>query len=233
MGAGHPTAHGPGRHQPAAGHPVGGAHATTTSTRLLHGAGPAAAPVGAALTSAAASDRVRPRRLVAVVGTGTDVGKTWVSARVLRDLRAAGLRVAARKPAQSFDPGDDPGGRRRRRARRGQRRAARRRLPTAPLVRGRHGATDGGRGAGPSPVHHRRPGRRARLARAGGRRRAGRDRRRGALAPGGRRRRRVPVPRADAGPPGARGRCRARHHQRRALDHRGAPWRSAPLRSSC
>jgi dethiobiotin synthetase len=46
-----------------------------------------------------------------VVGTGTDVGKTWVSARVLRDLRAAGLRVAARKPAQSFEPGDDPAGR--------------------------------------------------------------------------------------------------------------------------
>jgi dethiobiotin synthetase len=54
---------------------------------------------------------VRPRRLVAVVGTGTDVGKTWVSARLLTDLRAAGLRVAARKPAQSFEPGDDPDGR--------------------------------------------------------------------------------------------------------------------------
>jgi dethiobiotin synthetase len=51
---------------------------------------------------------VRPRRLVVVVGTGTDVGKTWVAARILRDLRAAGLRVAARKPAQSFDPGDPP-----------------------------------------------------------------------------------------------------------------------------
>ncbi len=45
-----------------------------------------------------------------VVGTGTDVGKTWVSARVLATLRAAGSTVAARKPAQSFDPGDDPGG---------------------------------------------------------------------------------------------------------------------------
>jgi dethiobiotin synthetase len=50
---------------------------------------------------------VRPRRLVAVVGTGTDVGKTWVAARLLTDLRAAGLRVAVRKPAQSFEP-DDP-----------------------------------------------------------------------------------------------------------------------------
>ena len=54
---------------------------------------------------------MRPRRLVAVVGTGTDVGKTWVAARLLSDLRAAGLRVAARKPAQSFEPGDDPAGR--------------------------------------------------------------------------------------------------------------------------
>jgi dethiobiotin synthetase len=53
---------------------------------------------------------VCPRRLVAVVGTGTDVGKTWVAARLLTDLRAAGLRVAARKPAQSFEPDDDPAG---------------------------------------------------------------------------------------------------------------------------
>jgi dethiobiotin synthetase len=43
-----------------------------------------------------------------VVGTGTDIGKTWVSARLLTDLRAAGLQVAARKPAQSFAPADDP-----------------------------------------------------------------------------------------------------------------------------
>ena len=51
---------------------------------------------------------VRPRRLVVVVGTGTDVGKTWVAARLLTELRGAGATVAARKPAQSFDPGDDP-----------------------------------------------------------------------------------------------------------------------------
>jgi dethiobiotin synthetase len=48
--------------------------------------------------------------VVAVVGTGTDIGKTWVAARLLTQLRAAGLQVAARKPAQSFDPGDDPAG---------------------------------------------------------------------------------------------------------------------------
>jgi len=45
-----------------------------------------------------------------VVGTGTDVGKTWVSARLLSTLRQAGVTVAARKLAQSFDPRDDPAG---------------------------------------------------------------------------------------------------------------------------
>lgn len=53
---------------------------------------------------------VRPQRLVVVVGTGTGIGKTWTSARLLTTLRAAGVTVAARKPAQSFDPGDDPAG---------------------------------------------------------------------------------------------------------------------------
>ncbi len=48
----------------------------------------------------------RPATLVVVVGTGTEVGKTWVSARLLRAWRARGLAVAARKPAQSFAPGD-------------------------------------------------------------------------------------------------------------------------------
>lgn len=45
----------------------------------------------------------RPARLVIVAGTGTEIGKTWVSARVLEALRADGHSVAARKPAQSFD----------------------------------------------------------------------------------------------------------------------------------
>ena len=48
--------------------------------------------------------------MVAVVGTGTDIGKTWVAARLLTGLRASGLHVAARKPAQSFEPHDDPAG---------------------------------------------------------------------------------------------------------------------------
>lgn len=46
-----------------------------------------------------------PDRLVLVAGTGTDVGKTWVSCRLAVALRASGLRVAARKPVQSFGPG--------------------------------------------------------------------------------------------------------------------------------
>ena len=50
----------------------------------------------------------RPQRLVVVVGTGTEVGKTWVAARLLELWREEGVTVAARKPAQSFDP-DQPG----------------------------------------------------------------------------------------------------------------------------
>ena len=48
----------------------------------------------------------RPDRLVVVAGTGTEVGKTWCAARVIEHLRAAGVTVGARKPAQSFDPAD-------------------------------------------------------------------------------------------------------------------------------
>jgi len=46
---------------------------------------------------------LRPERLVLVCGTGTEVGKTWVCGRLLTELRARGVSVAARKPAQSFD----------------------------------------------------------------------------------------------------------------------------------
>lgn len=49
----------------------------------------------------------RPHRLVVVAGTGTEVGKTWCAARIIEHLRAAGVTVGARKPAQSYDP-DDP-----------------------------------------------------------------------------------------------------------------------------
>ena len=50
----------------------------------------------------------KPERLVVVAGTGTEVGKTWVGAALLRTLRDAGWRVAARKPAQSYAPDDAP-----------------------------------------------------------------------------------------------------------------------------
>jgi dethiobiotin synthetase len=46
---------------------------------------------------------LRPERLVVVCGTGTEVGKTWVSCALLGELRRRGYSVAARKPAQSFD----------------------------------------------------------------------------------------------------------------------------------
>lgn len=48
----------------------------------------------------------RPERVVLVTGTGTEVGKTWVTVELARRLRADGVEVAARKPAQSFAPGD-------------------------------------------------------------------------------------------------------------------------------
>jgi dethiobiotin synthetase len=46
--------------------------------------------------------------VVLVCGTGTEVGKTWTSAQLLARWRAWGLAVAARKPAQSFGPGEGP-----------------------------------------------------------------------------------------------------------------------------
>jgi dethiobiotin synthetase len=50
----------------------------------------------------------RPRRLVGIVGTHTEVGKTWVAHDLLCRWRAQGLQVAARKPVQSFEPGSEP-----------------------------------------------------------------------------------------------------------------------------
>jgi dethiobiotin synthetase len=50
----------------------------------------------------------RPDLLVVVAGTGTEVGKTWATAALARGLRDRGLTVAARKPAQSFEPGAGP-----------------------------------------------------------------------------------------------------------------------------
>jgi dethiobiotin synthetase len=46
--------------------------------------------------------------VVLVAGTGTEVGKTWVSAALLEHWRALGCQVAARKTAQSFEEGSGP-----------------------------------------------------------------------------------------------------------------------------
>lgn len=45
--------------------------------------------------------------LIVVTGTGTDIGKTWVTAAVAAALRRRGLAVVARKPVQSFAPEQD------------------------------------------------------------------------------------------------------------------------------
>jgi dethiobiotin synthetase len=50
----------------------------------------------------------RPSQLLIVAGTGTEVGKTWVAVELVRALLGRGLTVAARKPAQSFEPGAGP-----------------------------------------------------------------------------------------------------------------------------
>jgi dethiobiotin synthetase len=44
---------------------------------------------------------------VVVAGTGTDIGKTWVTAALASALRRRGIPVAARKPVQSFAPEHD------------------------------------------------------------------------------------------------------------------------------
>ena len=49
---------------------------------------------------------MRPELLIAVLGTGTEVGKTWAGARLIASFRERGHTVAARKPVQSFDPDD-------------------------------------------------------------------------------------------------------------------------------
>ena len=48
----------------------------------------------------------RPNQLLVVAGTGTEIGKTWFSCRLLEHARGDGVRVAARKPAQSFESGE-------------------------------------------------------------------------------------------------------------------------------
>ncbi len=48
----------------------------------------------------------RPTLLVGMCGTATEVGKTYVGARLAAALRHGGRVVSARKPLQSFDPAD-------------------------------------------------------------------------------------------------------------------------------
>lgn len=49
----------------------------------------------------------RAKQLIFVTGTSTEVGKTWVAARLVEALRARGLTVSARKPVQSFEDGSE------------------------------------------------------------------------------------------------------------------------------
>ncbi len=44
--------------------------------------------------------------VVVVTGTGTEVGKTWVTSALIRHLKEHDIPVTARKPVQSFDVAD-------------------------------------------------------------------------------------------------------------------------------
>ncbi|MCU1396308.1 MAG: hypothetical protein JWM34_4736 [Ilumatobacteraceae bacterium] len=50
----------------------------------------------------ATEPRDRPTILVGIVGVGTEIGKTWTTAKLLRSLRERGISAVARKPAQSY-----------------------------------------------------------------------------------------------------------------------------------
>jgi dethiobiotin synthetase len=43
---------------------------------------------------------------IVIAGTGTEIGKTWTAVQLLLAARALGLRVAVRKPAQSYAAAD-------------------------------------------------------------------------------------------------------------------------------
>ena len=59
--------------------------------------------VGKNQTALIMANSIRPSRLICIVGTHTEVGKTWCGVQLLNHARRSGLRVAARKPVQSFD----------------------------------------------------------------------------------------------------------------------------------
>ena len=48
----------------------------------------------------------RPSRVVVITGSSTEVGKTFVAAGLLAELRRRGLAVSARKPVQSYSLGE-------------------------------------------------------------------------------------------------------------------------------
>ena len=131
----------------------------------------------------------RPRRLVVVVGTGTEIGKTWVAAAAL--ARAAGRRRTGGRPQAG--PVVRAGRHHAPTPTCWRRPPARTRhdgLPAAPLVRGGAGPAHGRRRCSVGPPFTLADLRRRDHLARGRRGRAGRDGRRGALAPGRRRRRR-------------------------------------------
>ena len=135
--------------------------------------------------------------LVVCAGTHTEVGKTWVGAAVLADLRAPRSRGRRPQAGPVLRPRRRPTARRRR-AGRCHRRARRRRVPAGPHLRGADGAADGGGRPGSARAHPGRAPRRGAVARTGGGRGVAGDRGRAAVADRARRRRGRPRGRARA-----------------------------------
>ena len=208
MGAGHPPAHGAGRHQPSPGHAVGGAYRrgcqpvasragrlpmpTPTPRRPQRSDPRAPAPPGC---RGRHGDRRRED-----VGCRPSPDRPPRGGPARRRPQAGAVLRARRRPRRP----------RCGRTRRSHRRAPRGGLPPAPLVRGPDGAPDGGRSgwvARPSPSRTscrscagRRTDRMPCRSRTNGcrRRRTGRDGGRHPFAAGGRRR--LPRPVRGAGP---------------------------------
>ncbi len=55
------------------------------------------------MSKSARNNPGRPRLVVLVVGTNTDIGKTWVTCQAIAGLVSQGYKVLARKPVQSCE----------------------------------------------------------------------------------------------------------------------------------
>ena len=158
-------------------------------------------------------------RRVVVTGTATEVGKTWVAARLAGVAPRRRVETCrARKPVQSFEPG--AADHRRRRPGRG-RRAGRRRASARPTAGTSCRSRPRSRREALGPAPHRSTISSASCACPDDGIAPRRGRRRPPLAARGRRRHRRSRRALERRPGPARRRRRARHHQRHRPGRRG------------